>query len=185
MSYNRSLSFQNSGKPTFGNAVESKYASDNLTNKKAKLLYPHNYNRLRATGKLGNQPNYLLFKKAKIIRNSETCKSLVPFNNANLVSGLYTTEKLGNGSTDASNNINVITGTSYNTNSCNQFIPTSMSPVPLTSPFYYRYNIDSCGLLFGKTPCGLKNYNLFRVINYNGVNTAASLNNCNPKCFLI
>jgi hypothetical protein len=182
MSYNLSRSFQNSGTPTFGNAVESNYASDYLTNKKAKLLYPYNYNRLRATGRLGNQPNYLLFEKAKMIRNSETCKSLVPFNNANLVSGLYTTEKLGFGLADPSNNVNVITGTSYNTNSCNKFIPTAIS---LTTPFYYNYNIDSCGLLFGKTPCGLKNYNMFRVINYNGANTVASLNNCTPKCFLI
>jgi hypothetical protein len=185
--------FYNSGKPAFGNTFESKYSSDYLRNKKAKLLYGNNYNSLKVTGRLGSQNNYLLYDRAKLIRTVETCGSIPAFNKANLVSGLYTTENLGPSLTDLSGNtitghVNVVTSVGYNDASCNIFTATSISkpsiyPLNTTTPFYFNYKIDPCGLLFGNTPCGYDNYENFKVFNKPAVNTRVSLMGCTPVCF--
>jgi len=186
--------FYNAGKPAFGNTFESNYSSDYLRNKKAKLLYANNYNSLKVTGRLGSQNNYLLYDRAKLIRTVETCSTIPAFNKANLVSGLYTTENLGPSLTDLSGNtitgrVNVITAASYVDASCNIFSSTAVDKTVIypatgvTTPFYYKYKIDPCGLLFGNTPCGIDNYEIFRVYSKPAVNTRASLTGCSPVCF--
>jgi len=167
--------FYNSGKPTFGNLVESNISSDYLINKKAKLLYSNN-NIHHKRGGLGSQANYLLFDRAKQIKNIESCSSIPYFNTSNLVSGLYSTEKLGVDSTQC---VNVITSINYKDASCNVFSPVAIDLDALTA-LYNKYRIDPCGLLFGKTPCGKNNFNKFRVINKNQIKTSASLTNCLP-----
>jgi hypothetical protein len=188
--------FYNAGKPAFGNTFESSYASDYLKNKKAKLLYANNYTSLKVTGRLGSQNNYLLYDRAKLIRNVETCATTPAFNKANLVSGLYTTENLGSKFPDLSGNnitgsVNVVTANGvngYNDASCNIFSATAINraliyPATSTVPFYYKYNIDPCGELFGNTPCGIDNYEKFRIYSKPVINTRASLTGCNPVCF--
>jgi hypothetical protein len=186
--------FYNSGKPAFGNTFESKYSSDYLRNKKAKLLYGNNYNSLKVTGRLGSQNNYLLYGRGKLIRTVETCPTIPAFNKANLVSGLYTTENLGPSFTDLSgnffiNHVNVVTPVSYNSATCNTYSATAVDKTVIypatgvTTPFYYKYKIDPCGLLFGNTPCGYDNYEKFRVYNKPVVNTRVSLTGCTPVCF--
>ena len=177
--------FYNSGKPAFGNTFESKYSSDYLRNKKAKLLYGNNYNSLKVTGRLGSQNNYLLYGRAELIRTVETCSTIPAFNKANLVSGLYTTENLGSNLTGR---VNVVTGVGYSDASCNYFNATAINkaiiyPTSATTPFYYNYKIDPCGLLFGNTQCGYDNYKIFRVYSKPPINTRASLNSCIPRLF--
>lgn len=104
--------FYNSGKPAFGNAFNTDDSGNYTRNKKAKLLYRHNYNGFHFGGILGSQNNYLLFQRAKTIRN-ETCAScpdLTSFNTSDLVAGLYTNEKLG-GTIDG-----IVNGTFKNVN---------------------------------------------------------------------
>jgi hypothetical protein len=179
--------FYNSGKPSFGNTFESNYASDYLRNKKAKLLYANNFNGYRETGRLGSQNNYLLYGRAKLIRNVETCATIPAFNKDNMVSGLYTTENLGS-RLGAGGYVNVVADASYNSDaSCPAFSATTIKkntiyPDTSTKPFYQVYKIDPCGLLFGNTPCGYDNYEIFRVYSKPAVNTKASLTGCNPVC---
>ena len=181
--------FYNSGKPTFGNAFESDNAGDYLRNKKAKLLYRHNFNGLNFGGRLGSQNNYLLHQRSKVIRNEtcETCPNVTSLNSSELVSGLYTTEKLGSSDLGTLNyNVNVVTDASYNESSCNIFQPTTIdkSKITSTTPFYWYYKIDPCGSLFGNTPCGYENYQDYRVISKPVITTAASLKDCcTPICF--
>jgi len=181
--------FYNAGKPAFGNTFESNYASDYLKNKRAKLLYANNYNSLKVTGRLGSQNNYLLYDRAKLIRTVETCATIPAFNKANLVSGLYTTENLGPSLTGSSGNVNVITTVGYNDASCNIFSATAVNSATIypatgvTTPFYYKYKIDPCGLLFGNTPCGIDNYEKFLVYSKPVINTRVSLKGCTPVCF--
>jgi len=178
--------FYNSGKPAFGNTFESKYSSDYLRNKKAKLLYGNNYNSLKVTGRLGSQNNLLLYDRAKLIRTVETCSTIPAFNKANLVSGLYTTENLGS---NLNGRVNVLTGVGYIDASCNTYSATAVDKAAIypatgvTTPFYYKYKIDPCGLLFGNTPCGYDNYEIFRVYSKPAVNTRTSLTGCTPVCF--
>ena len=176
--------FYNSGKPAFGNTYESGNSSNYLRDKKAKLLYNNNYRNHKVGGSLGTQDNYLLFDRAKLIKNLENCDNIAGFNTSNLVSGLYTTENLGPSSTDIQNNVitggvNVITKVGFSDLSCNVFSATSID-LSANVPFYYKYKIDPCGLLFGNSPCGYNNYENFRVINKPYLNTAASLNGCSP-----
>ena len=174
--------FYNSGKPSFGTTNETSCSSDYLRDKKAKLLYKNNNNSYNNFGRLGSQNNYLLYDRAKIIKDVESCDSIPFFNKSNLVSGLYSIENLGPESTDVINNVitggvNVITSATFSDLSCNIFTATT---VDLSSgvPFYYNYKIDPCGLLFGNTPCGYDNYEKFRINNKPVINTSASLTGC-------
>jgi hypothetical protein len=168
--------FYNSGKPAFGNAFNTDDSGNYTRNKKAKLLYRHNYNGFHFGGVLGSQNNYLLFQRAKTIRN-ETCAScpnLTSFNTSDLVAGLYTNEAL--------KGVNVI-DLSHN-DPCNNYpySQTIIEPSNITGstskPFYWNYNIDPCGSLFGNAPCGYDNYEDYRVISKPVVTTAASLKDC-------
>jgi hypothetical protein len=176
--------FYNSGIPSFGTTFESVHSSEYLRNKKAKLLYNKNYKSYQTEGKLMNNDNYLLFERAKLIKNIEICENFPSFNTANLVSGLYTTENLGPDLTDLSagvitGGVNVITDMSFSNLSCNVFYGTAID-LSGNTPFYYKYKIDPCGLLFGNTTCGYDNYQKFRVIKKPIINTASSLTGCKP-----
>jgi len=173
--------FYNSGKPAFGNTFDTDDSGNYTRNKKAKLLYRHNYNGFHLGGVLGSQNNYLLFQRAKTIRN-ETCAScpnLTSFNTSDLVAGLYTNEKLGGTINSVKWGVNVIGfDPSFNIDmSCNGFYPVDIS-LNSTTPFYWKYTIDPCGSLFGNAPCGYDNYEDYRVISKPVVTTAASLKDC-------
>lgn len=168
--------FYNSGKPAFGNVTESDYAGDYIKNKKAKLLYSQNFNVFNYAGVLGSQYNYLLYQRAKVIRN-ETCAScpeLNTFNTGDLVSGLYSTSNL----TDVNVVVDSVVDISFNNLLCNEFIATDIS-FNSNLPFYWNYTIDPCG-----SSCGYHNYEKYRVISKPVIKTAASLSDCcKPVCF--
>lgn len=172
--------FYNSGKPTFGNTFNTDDSGNYTRNKKAKLLYRHNYNGFHLGGILGSQNNYLLFQRAKVIRNETcaSCPSLTSFNPSDLVAGLYTNEKLGGTSINGQRwSVNVITDVNFNIDaSCNGFYPVAISTN--STPFYWKYKIDPCGALFGNAPCGYDNYEDWRVISKPVVTTASSLKDC-------
>ena len=163
-------------KPTFGNLINSNDSSDYLQNKKAKLLYSKNYNRKSKTGSLGSNSNYLLFQKAQQIRDTQVCQTASILDPNQLISNLYSTEVL--------KNVNVVTSATANV-TCGTLSPANVTLAKYTSgnPFYFFYNIDTCSLLFGSSPCGYNNYTYFRVFTKPTINTSTSLVNCNPECF--
>lgn len=161
--YNMYKYYMNPGKPAFGTCTS--YAGNYIENKKAKLLYSHLYNSKNSSCKLGNQQNYLLFKKAEGIRNEEVCVSLSCTNNSNLESGLYSKEDL--------NEIPVI---------CEKSVDTCSSPTTIdittTDTFYWKYRIDPTGALFSNC----SNYTNYRVYEKPPILTSTSLVNCIPTC---
>jgi len=166
-----------SGTQTLEKVKESSRSSDYLQNKKAKLLYPKNFNLLSKTGSLGTNNNYLLYKRGNLIKDIETCDSLYNFNKNSISSGVYNTETL--------NNINVISNMSANPN-CGTYVPvtvnyTSLYPI-VNNSFYNIYMIDPCASLFGKTACGYNKYKSYRTFVKPPVINSTSLVNCNPVC---
>uniref|UniRef100_A0A6C0K3N6 Glycine-rich domain-containing protein n=1 Tax=viral metagenome TaxID=1070528 RepID=A0A6C0K3N6_9ZZZZ len=177
--------FYNSGKSAFGNAFNTDDSGDYTRNKKAKLLYRHNFNGFNFGGVLGSQNNYLLFQRAKVIRNEtcESCPSLTSFNPSDLVAGLYTNEKLGGTIDGAKWGVNVVTDATFNEGPPCVLVSTNIQganiyPKNATTPFYWKYKIDPCGSLFGNAPCGYDNYEDYRVISKPVVTTASSLKDC-------
>jgi hypothetical protein len=170
--------FYNSAKPSFGNTFNTDDSGNYTRNKKAKLLYRHNFNGFNFGGVLGSQNNYLLFQRGKTIRN-ETCShcpDLTSFNTSDLVAGLYTNEKLGGTIGGVKWGVNVVDPS--NNYPCNNVAYTPILINLGSNPFYWNYNIDPCGSLFGNAPCGYNNYKDYRVISKPVVTTAASLKDC-------
>ena len=147
------------GNSTFAKVNPNAFASDYITNKKAKLLYSSNYQKKRI-GYLQNQTNLLLFRRAQLIRDVETCAKLPTFDTSNLISGLYSTEVL-----DQVNVVTNVTADASNNVSCPTYSGSLIDPDLLVLPFYYTYDIDKCGYLFGTNVCGIENYNHFKIIN--------------------
>jgi hypothetical protein len=177
--------FYNSGKPAFGNTFNTDDSGNYIRNKKAKLLYKNNFNDFKFGGKLGSQNNYLLYQRAKEIRDEtcQSCPSLTSFNSSDLVAGLYTNEKLGGTINGVKWGVNVVTDSSFNEGPPCVFTQTyiqgsSIYPKNATTPFYWKYKIDPCGSLFGNAPCGYENYEEYRVISKPLVTTDASLKDC-------
>jgi hypothetical protein len=162
--------FYNSGKPTFSNLSESSFASDYILNKKAKLLYKDT----QFKKSISSYNNYFLFERAKLIRDLEMCDNLSAFNTGNLISNLYSTENFAE-------SVNVVTDASNIDIYCDEFTP-AIVDVEI-GPFYQNYNIDPCGVLFGNSVCGYKNYLAYRVIN-KPVAISNSLIKCIPLCSL-
>ena len=157
---NSNLYNDGNGKASFGNVKQTTFASDYITNKKAKLLYNINYN---------NKKNGIL--NAQLIRDVETCDSLPAFDTTNLESGLYSNEEL--------DGINVITAV-LDTSNCPIYSGSLLDKTIISSnPFFYNYNIDKCGDLFGNNICGIENYNHYKKIDKSLVLNEQSLVKCN------
>jgi len=158
---------------TFGKVTQNTFASDYITNKKAKLLYSTNYNKKRF-GLLNDQNNLLLFKRAQLIRDIDTCVFLPALDNTNLESGLYSNEDLSG--------VNIITNILADTSNnlvCPIYSGSLLDPIVISgSPFYYTYDIDKCGFLFGNNNCGIENYTHFKKYVKPAVLSKQSLVNC-------
>lgn len=124
---------------TFGKVYESKTYNQyyDIKNERSMCCSPKNM--------YLNSEGNLLMRNKLILLKSQIYSHIVPFNKANLVSGLYTEENLKYARTiaDVSNN-NTYTNI--------------IDPLSITVPFYSQYVIDPSGSLFGKTSCGINNY---------------------------
>ena len=169
---NSSFYNDGNGNSTFANINKTIFASDYITNKKAKLLYSSNFQKKRVGG-LQNQNNLFLLRRAQLIRDIDVCNALPAFDTTNLVSGLYSTEDLSG--------VNVVTNVTADASN-NVFCPTYsgslIDPTLLLSPFYYTYNIDKCGSLFGNNICGIENYSHFKRYNKPEILSEQSLTKC-------
>jgi hypothetical protein len=143
--------FYSLAKPAFGQLRESGDASDFTSKKKIKLLHKQ----LFESVSVGSYDKFFSLKRSRLLVDLECCGNVYPFNTFNLVSNLFSYEDL--------QGINVI-GKIKNEDIC-QDIVTYVSPSDKTVPFYYNYYIDPCGELFGRSPCGLKNYLAYRCID--------------------
>lgn len=90
-----------------------------------------------------NSYSYLLNMKRGYALDRDEIDNIPPFNQMDLVSGLYTTLNLCNVTTICSGVDVCVDNIGVN---------------PNCAPLYQYYRIDADGELFGNTPCGINNY---------------------------
>jgi hypothetical protein len=144
----------NPGKAAFGSLKTGLSAGDYISNKKAKNTYC-NISLCRPSNKITKQSDLLLLNKANYLYRK--CNSY-NLNKTNLCVNLITKLDLTGVKVIASQ----ITG-----NSPTPIIEfkNSTSGYLDQNPYYLIYKIDPCGELFGKTTCGINNYQDFVVYN--------------------
>lgn len=131
------------GTKTFGGFSESSHAGEYILNKKSQSIYCVPIQNIKPR----TQGNLLLLKKLKCLQYQQIDNTKASKQDLNY--GLITTIDL--------KNVNVI----ENNN-------TNATPTPIdknTTEPYLQYTIDKLGQLFGDTPCGLNNYENYRVYN--------------------
>jgi hypothetical protein len=80
---------------------------------------------------------------------------------------------------------------SADASSITQTDPVTISPSinPTLQPFYYYYNIDPNGELFGNTQCGINNYTNFMEVSVPIIKSSTTIESCAPdnnlQCNLI
>lgn len=142
------------GKAAFGSLKTGQTAGDYISNKKAKNTYC-NISLCRPYNKVTKQSDLLLLNQANYLYRK--CNSY-NFNKTNLAVNLITRLDLTGVKVIASQ----VTGQSPTTliefnNSTSSYLD--------QNPYYILYKIDPCGELFGKTTCGINNYQDFVVYN--------------------
>jgi hypothetical protein len=159
-------------KPTFGVLQNNYYASDYIQKKKIKTA-------LASTIKNQSKKN-LSQSQLLTLRNCELFNNIVYNKNyldkTDLIAGLYSKENLDGittlcsvGTIDPDTEFPICTkATTIN--------------IPSGNPFYYNYNIDPTGALFGNTECGIKNFTNFMQIEIPIISSNASLVNCIQIC---
>jgi hypothetical protein len=158
----------NTGKAAFGSLKTGQTAGDYISNKKAKNTYC-NINFCRPYNKVSNQSDLILLNKANYLYRK--CNSY-NFNKTNLSINLITKIDLTGVKVIASQ----LTGNSPTTiiqlqNSTSGYLD--------EKPYYLIYKIDPCGELFGKSTCGINNYQDFVVYNPPYVNNVVDPNKYN------
>jgi len=160
----------NPGKAAFGSLQTGQSAGDYISNKKAKNTYC-NISLCRPYNKITKQSDLIMLKKSNYLYRR--CNSY-NLNKTNLCINLITKLDLSSAKVIAS-----------------QF--TGVSPTPILeltnatagyldqNPSYLIYKIDPCGQLFGKSICGINNYQDYVVYNppYVGNVEETDKYNCN------
>lgn len=152
-----------SAKPTFGNLRENLYQSDYIHRKKSLSL-------------LNTKPSRHELNSFNI----HNC-TFLPSNKNNLIAGQYTKLNLTDVCTVSEINYKVNPqpcsfDLSYICNPCQNNSLIKINPKIETKPFYYQYQIDPLGELFGKTQCGELNYTHYMI--YKPYTIPHKLENC-------
>jgi hypothetical protein len=153
-------------KPSFGTLQKNSYSSDYT--KKLKLKNILAYSIKNQTKRNLSQEQLIDLKNCELKNNIIFNKSYL--DKTNLIAGQYSQENLeGVITVSAANQIT------------SPYTSTTIVPSP-TIPFYFNYNIDPTGALFGNTQCGLNNYVNFMQITVPIIASKDSLRSCIPPC---
>ena len=154
-----------SAKPTFSTLKENLYQSDYINRKKGIITFCNSSRCQR----IRFSPSYNVINSFNIgsytlsLYNSNT----LPVNKSNLIISQYTKENLKDVCTisEIDPNVNPTPcGIDIYCDPCQNNNPVIIDPtLSGTQPFYYKYQIDPLGELFGKTQCGELNYTRYMV----------------------
>jgi len=155
-----------SAKPTFGTIRENLNQSDYLNRKKGILTF---CNASSTCPRLINNFSYDSKYTYNLGRNSITLNQCnnIPINKSNLIIGQYSKENLKDICTVQKIDPSVSPkpcGLTLPCNPCQINSPVVINPSS-TNPFYFTYQIDPLGQLFGKSQCGELNYTQYFVLN--------------------
>lgn len=157
-----------SAKPTFGTLRENLYQSDYINRKKGVITLCNSPSRCQ---RIKFAPSYSIrnsFNIGRYVQALDNC-NILPVNKSNLIIGQYTKMNLKDICTvqeiDPTVNPEPCTLTSCNpcpNTSTIVIDPNNTSP-PSPYSFYWKYQIDPTGELFGKSQCGELNYTHYMV----------------------
>jgi hypothetical protein len=151
------------GKAAFGNLQTSYNAGEYISNKKAKNIFCKN-SQCRPYNRVTKQSDLMTLR---MVNNLYGKCGNYNFNKTNLNVNLITKLNLEGVKVIASQ----LTGTSPTT--IIQLNSTTASYLD-QNPYYVIYQIDPCGSLFGRTVCGINNYQDYRVYNPPYPNTSVT-----------
>lgn len=143
-----------SAKPTFGTLRENLYQSDYINRKKGVITFCNSPSRCQ---RIKFAPSYNIrnsFNIGRYTRSLDNC-NILPVNKSNLIIGQYTKMNLTDICTVQ--NINPTIPPEPD-NPCQNTPSITIDPNNSTNPFYWTYQIDPSGQLFGKSQCGELNY---------------------------
>lgn len=152
-----------SAKPTFGTLRENLYQSDYIYRKKGIITtcnFPSRCQRIKFAPSYNTRNS---FNIGLYTRSLDNC-NILPVNKSNLIIGQYTKLNLNHICTiqEIDPKVNPAPcGTGPDSIPCdpcqnNKHI--KIDPSTLTNPFYFKYQIDPIGELFGQSQCGELNY---------------------------
>ena len=141
-----------SAKPTFGVIKDNMYQSDYIARKKGASTFCN----------IPQQCHRLITSDSYSTLNSFNVRKYTTYvNKSNLISGQYTKENL----TDVCTVTDILDPLSCSSCSpCQNNTYIYINPNAATTPFYYSYQIDPLGELFGNTQCGELNFTRYREI---------------------
>ena len=142
--YNQQRVFTNIkafGKPNF-------YSSDSTKDTHARIIYS------TSRCSKNSQGNYLLYNQAKTLKINETELNM-RYDDTLISSGTLQNLVLSD--------VNVVKKI-VSDKQCNIYDPTSIEP-SLSVPFYYKYEIDPCGSLYGNRSCEKNKYKRYIQLN--------------------
>ena len=140
-----------SAKPTFGVIKDNMYQSDYIARKKGAFTFCN----------IPQQCHRLITSDSYSRLNSFNVRKYTTYaNKSNLISGQYMKENL----------TNVCTVSDIIGSPCQNNTNVKIDPTTATVPYYYTYQIDPIGELFGNTQCGELNFTRYReIISRNNV----------------
>lgn len=156
-----------SGKSTFGTLKPNLYQSDYINRKKGIITFcksPAKCQRMKSA------PNYNTLYSFGLGRYSLTLDrcNIFPVNKSNLIFSQYSKLNLKDVCTVSQIEPGVNPepcGDVLPCNPCQNNNPVIINPATAINPFYWTYQIDPLGELFGKTQCGELNYTHYMVLN--------------------
>lgn len=156
----------NNSKPKscFGSFNEPIISSDYLKNKKSKIIHNSKIKQINNKNQ-SSYENYNLFNNG-VRLNKNNNYGIIPFSKGDLQVNLVTKMNLECVPTLSSSLI----FTKYINNAVLPTSPTGTLPLayfknPNNIPFWYLYNIDPKGLLYGYNACTQRNYLKYMVVN--------------------
>ena len=154
-----------SAKPTLGTLKENLYQSDHINRKKGISIFCNSPSRCQRTPFVPSYDIRNSFNIGRYALQVNTC-NILPVNKSNLIIGQYTKENLKDICTISEINPTVNPspcGSDSPCNPCQNNNAVKIDPLSAINPFYYTYQIDPLGQLFGQTECGELNYTHYMV----------------------
>lgn len=145
-----------SAKPTFGTLRQNLYQSDYINRKKGVITFCKSPSRCQKIKYASSYNTINSFNIGRYTLTLDKC-NVLPVNKTNLIIGQYTKQNLQDICTVQNIDPTISPHPDSNCQNTPPIIidPNNMSP---PKPFYWTYQIDPFGLLFGNSQCGELNY---------------------------
>lgn len=142
-----------SAKPTFGTLRPNLYQSDYINRKKANITF------CKAPTHCNKPREFTSYANLNLFKRSLESYNVLSSNKSNVIIGQYTKSDMADVCTVSEINVTPTPcGNIEPCDPCQINDPVQIDDEYSTEPFYFKYQIDPLGELFGKSQCGELNY---------------------------